>query len=313
MNARTLYMSFILGVCLSTAAYAAPLSSSARTVIPSAVQQIVAVDYHALSNSEAAPALKDWLLPGGLQQLQASIATSGIHPDKDIDQITFVTYRGSAGRLYTIGIAQGSFRQKDFVQRMSSKGVKPTKYLLTYLYPIGSGMRLAFLDPSTILFGDPAALRGAIEVRDSGARSLAFNRTIDDLVADVQNAAAWVVLDQTATQAVIRSSLGRGSSSSDYDIVMKRLLASDYELNLGSGISSDLNFKAADSITAAAVASLLKAGMLYSKIGAGSTESMILDNTRIESSHDMIQMHFQLDDDVANLLLKSRLISPIAR
>ena len=45
----------VLASFLASAALAAPLSSNARTVVPSAIQQIISVDYRDLRNSPTAP------------------------------------------------------------------------------------------------------------------------------------------------------------------------------------------------------------------------------------------------------------------
>ena len=50
---------FCILVWFSLAASGMPLGSSARTVIPSDIQQIISVDYRALKNSQAAQALKE--------------------------------------------------------------------------------------------------------------------------------------------------------------------------------------------------------------------------------------------------------------
>src|SRR5215471_21103929 len=152
---------------------AAPLSSNARTVIPTAIQQILSVDYRALRGSQTAMALKNRVLPQNLKQFETALRSFGIDPSKDVEQITFVTYRGADKTLNAVGIAQGPFKQKEFLQKMRVKGVKPEKYLLSFLYPMGSGMQVVFLDPSTIVFGENAALKGAIDVRDKNAESLA--------------------------------------------------------------------------------------------------------------------------------------------
>ena len=125
---------------------------------------------------------------------------AGISPETDIEQLTFVTYRPAKGGLYSIGIAQGTLKQKEFLAKMQAKKIKPQKYLLSYMYPMGSAMHLVFLDPSTILFGDTAALKGAIDVRDNGAQC--WNRTPPSTVssATVDNAAVWSVLDAAGTQ-----------------------------------------------------------------------------------------------------------------
>ena len=174
-----------------------------------------------------------------------------------------MTYRPAKGGLSAIGIAQGPFKQKEFLQKMKLKGVKPEKYLLSFLYPMGSGMQVVFLDPTTIVFGENAALKGAIDVRDKGAESLASNNSINDLILDSDSAPIWSVLDQLGTQDMMKSALGQASSLADYDVVKKRLLASDYVMNFDNGVTFDLNVKTSDNMTAASLASLLKAGVMY--------------------------------------------------
>ena len=188
----------------------APLSSSARTVVPSAIQQIISVDYRALRDSPTARALQDRVLPDNLKQFETALKATGIDPDKDVEQITFVTYRAAKGGVNAIGIAQGSFKQKEFLQKMRLKKIKPEKYQLAYLYPMGSGMHLVFLDPSTILFGESAAIKGAIDVRDNSAASLESNSTVNDLVSSVDSSPVWSVLDQAGHTEHVALSPGRG-------------------------------------------------------------------------------------------------------
>src|ERR1039458_10508165 len=74
-------------------AFGAPLSSNARTVVPSAIQQMISVDYRALRGSQTALALKNRVLPDNLKQLENALRTFGIDPSKDVEQLTFVSYR----------------------------------------------------------------------------------------------------------------------------------------------------------------------------------------------------------------------------
>src|SRR5215472_16162503 len=106
---------------------AAPLSSNARTVIPSAIQQVISVDYRALRGSQTAMALKNRVLPEPLKQFETALRSFGIDPNNDVEQITFVTYRPAKGGLSAIGIAQGPFKQKEFLLKMKAKAVKPEK------------------------------------------------------------------------------------------------------------------------------------------------------------------------------------------
>jgi hypothetical protein len=296
----------------SVPGFSAPLSSNARTVIPSAIQQILSVDYRALRGSQTALALKNRVLPQNLKQFETALRTFGIDPSKDVEQITFVTYRGSDKSLNAVGIAQGPFKQKEFLQKMRLKGVKPEKYLLSYMYPMGSGMQVSFLDPTTIVFGESAALKGAIDVRDKNAESLASNAAINDLITDSDSAPIWSVLDQLGTQNMMRSALGQASSLADYDVVKKRLLASDYVMNFDSGVTFDLNVKTSDNMTAASLASLLKAGVMYRKINATPTEKMALESMTVDNQHDLLKMTFKTDDDRFQALLKSELFASVS-
>jgi hypothetical protein len=309
---KKLLSRFILTSLLCVPAFAAPLSSNARTVIPSAIQQIISVDYRALRGSQTALALKNRVLPENLKQFENALRVSGIDPNKDVEQITFVSYRNSKNTLSAVGIAQGPLKQKEFLQKMKLKGAKPEKYLLSYLYPMGSGMQLVFLDPSTIVFGESGSLKGAIDVRDKGAESLASTNAINDLIIDNDSAPIWSVLDQLGTQNMMKSALGQASSLADYDVVKKRLLASDYVMNFDNGVTFDLNVKTSDNMTAASLASVLKAGVMYRKINATPTEKLALESMTVDNQHDLLQMHFKTDDQRFQALLKSELFASVS-
>ena len=313
MPMKQLFTSLLLAGCLCLPASAAPVSSNAQTVIPSAVQQIISVDYRELRDSQAALALRDRVMPDNIKQFESALKGAGIDPDKDVEQLTFVSYRGAKNMLYSIGIAQGPFKQREFLQKMRVRKIKPAKYLLADMYPMGSGMQMVFLDPTTILFGDSGAIKGAIDVRDNGAESVQTNNTIDDLITSVQNAAIWSVLDQAGTQNMMRSALGEAGSLTDYDVVKKRLLASDYTMSFLNGVTFDLNVKTSDAVTAASLSGLMKLGVQYKRMSGTPTEKMALENTTVDSSNDMVQMHFKTDDQRFQALLKSDLFAAVSK
>lgn len=306
---------FVFGLVIGAfclPAFAAPLSSNARTVVPAAIQQIISVDYRALRNSDSARALRDRVLPDKLKQFESALRSAGIDPDKDMEQLTFVSYRVPNVGLRSIAIGQGPFKQKEFLAKMRLRKVKPQKYLLSSIYPMGSGMDLVFLDPATIVFGEITSLKGAIDVRDNGAQSLETNGDINGLIADVDSAAVWSVLDQLGTQNMMRSALGQASGLADFDVIKKRLLASDYVMNFTNGVTFDLNVKTSDNMTAASLASIMKAGVLYRKLNATPTEKMALDGMTVDNSNNMLEMHFKTDDQRFQALLKSDLFAAVS-
>ena len=310
---KRILTSILLGGMLSLPAWSAPLSSNARTVIPSALQQMISVDYRALRGNPTAQALKNRVLPDNLKEFETALKGAGIDLDKDVEQLTFVTYRNAKGELRSVGVAQGPLKQKEFLLKMRQKKIKPVQYGLSYLYPMASGMQLVFLDPTTMLFGENASLRGAIDVRDNGAESLEANNTMNDLITGVDSAPVWSVLDQLGTQNMMRSALGEAASLADYNVVKKRLLASSYVMNFANGVTFDLNVRTSDTMTAATMASLVKAGVLYRKMSATATEKMALESTTVDNDHDNLQMHFKTDDSRFQALLNSSLFAAVSR
>jgi len=299
------------GFCLPAAA--APLSNNARTVIPQAVQQIISVDYRELRDSPMARVLKDQVIPDNVKQFEAALRSVGIDPDRDAEQITFVSYRGPKNVVYGMGIAQGAFNQKSFLAKVKAKKIKPEKYLLSEIYPMGLGFEMVFLDPGTILFGDNAAIKGALDVRDNGAASLDANDTIDDLIGSIDTEPVWSVLDQKGTQNMMRSALGQAGALTNFEAVKKRLLASDYIMNFGNGVKFDVAVKTSDNLTAASLSGLMKAGILYKKMSGSSSEKLALENTTVDSSDNLVQMHFKTDDQRFQALMNSDLFAAVSR
>jgi hypothetical protein len=296
----------LLSAAFCLPAAAAPLSSNARTVIPQAVQQIISVDYRELRDSPMALALKDQVIPDSVKQFESVLRSVGIDPDRDAEQIIFVSYHGPKNVVYGVGIAQGPFRQK-------AKKIKTEKYLLSDIYSVGSGFQIVFLDPITILFGESAAIKGALDVRDNGAASLDSNDAMDDLIGSIDTEPVWSVLDQKYTQTMMRSALGQAGALTDFEAVKKRLLASDYIMNFTKGVTFDVAVKTSDNITAASLSGLMKAGVLYKKMSGSSSEKLALENTTVDSSEDMVQMHFATDDQRFGALMKSDLFAAVSR
>src|SRR5438132_1762471 len=107
---------------LAGSALAAAVGSATRTIIPSEVQQIISVDYRSLRASSTAMALKDRVLPDNLKQFEGALRGLGVDPEKDIEQLAFVSFRDK-GAVRVIGIAQGNFATQKITQRFTARKV----------------------------------------------------------------------------------------------------------------------------------------------------------------------------------------------
>ena len=298
---------------LSATALAAPLPSSVRPAIPSEVQQLICVDYRSVKNSDTAQQLKSQVFPDQLKQFETALKGAGIDTDRDVDELAFISYRSPKGELEIVGAAQGVFATKSVLRKLKLKKIKATKYHDSDLYPMNTGMEMTFLDETTLLFGDGAALRGALDARDGYSQTLDSNPDIANMISDVESGAVWSVLDQKGTQNMMLSALGDASKVADYDSVKKHILGSRYAMNFSDGVNFDLDVLTSDSVTAATLSSLVKMGVLYKKVTASSVEKAALEDVSVNSDSSKLQMHFKADDKQFQSLIHTSLFAAVSR
>ena len=313
MKRSALLIVIILVVMVAVPGWGAALGTAAGTVIPSEVQQIISVDYRQLADSPTALALKAKVLPDNLKDLETALRGVGVNPDKDVDSLTFASFRIKDQGVRVVGIAQGQFSRAKIIKKMRAQKIKPTKYHTSFLYPMGSGMEVTFLDNFTMLFGDEGAVHASLDARDGNAQSLASNSQMSDLVSSATGGAVWSVLDAAGTQNMMRSTLGDAARLADYETVKKRLLGSSYTMDFTHGVKFDLSVLTSDSMTAATMSSLLRAGVLFKKLNATGAEKTALENVTVDNDSDHLLVHFTADDDKFQSLLQSPMFTSITR
>ncbi len=311
MTPRKLVWSLVL--LATPCVWAAAIPSSARVAIPAEVQQIITVDYRTLKNSDTAMALKQQVLPPSVKSFEEELKGVGINPDKDVDQLTFASYRAAKQGTRVVGAAQGSFSRQAVLKKMRLNKVKPLKYHDTDIYPMSGGMDMTFLDDNTLLFGDGEALKGALDARDGYSSSLDSNSQVADLIGPVESGTVWSVLDQQGTQNMLLSALGDAGKLADFDMIKKRVLGSRYTMSFQNGVTFDLDIVTSDSVTAATLSSLVRAGVLYRKMTATPIEKAALENVSVNSDSSDLQMHFKADDKQFQSLLHSDLFAAVSR
>lgn len=293
--------------------FASPLPSSVRPAIPAEVQQLICVDYRALKNSDTAQQLKEQVLPENLKQFETALKGIGVLVDRDVDTLTFVSYRQPKQGVQIVGAAQGVFSLKTVLAKLKVKKIKPAKYHDSDIYPMADGMEMTFLDETTLLFGGGPALRGAIDARDGYVQTLDSNPDVANLIQDVESGTVWSILDQKGTQNMMLSALGDASRLADYDTIKKHILGSRYAMNFTNGVNFDLDVITSDSVTAATLSSLVKAGVLYKKMNASPVEKAALEDVSANSDGSKLQMHFKADDRQFQSLIHTSLFAAVSR
>src|ERR1700733_3790941 len=299
----------LASLALVSMAYAMPLNSSARTCVPADLLQLISVDYRALKDSPTAMQLKQQLLPDNIKQFETALKAIGLDPEKDVDTLTFASFRAGKQGVKTIGVAAGPFNSKAVLKKMKLQKFVPKKYGTADIYPMDGGFVMSFLDDSTLLFGDSTSVRVSLETRGGRVLGLDTNGDMADMMSSVDSAPVWSILDQQGTQNAMHSAMGDASKVADYDSVKKRLLGSRYQLSFNSGVNFDMTVVTSDSTTAGTVSSLLKGYMLYKKLSATPAEKIAVDNTTVDSDGSNVAVHFKANDQQFESLMHSELFA----
>jgi hypothetical protein len=315
MKRANLFLNAVFFIAVSLGvAHAMPLNSSGRAVVPGDLQQLISVDYRAMKDSPTAVALKQQIMQSqaNLLQFETALKGVGIDPDKDVDTLAFASFRTPKQGVKNVGVAAGPFAQKTVLKKLTAQKIKPTKYRTASIYPMDGGFVMCFLDDSTLLFGEMAAVKIALDTRDGEVLGLDTNQTMADMMSSVDSSPVWSVLDQLGTQNVMRSALGDAAKVADYDTIKKRLLGSRYTMSFTGGVNFDLTVVSSDSMSAATLSSLVKAGLLYKKMSASATEKIAMDNTSVDSDGSNVNFHFKSTDQQFQSIMHSDLFAAVS-
>jgi hypothetical protein len=307
------------------AANAAQLSGDARASIPKDVQQIICVDYRQMQNSTAAMQLKDRVLPPELKHLETALKTSGLNIGDDADVLAFAAFRvpappttdkaaaaAAGGGTRILGIAQGQFQTAAILAKFAKDKTKPVMLRNNAIYPMGSGgMSVAFLNQTTMVFGDRDSVKAALDARDGLQPNFLQNSDMMNEMTSVDSRPVWSLLDQKGTQTMMKSVLGEASGLADYDTVKNRMKFARYTMDFSNGVRFDMTVTMSDTITAATAATLMKGVAILKKTSGSPLEKTAVDETTIDSNSGVLTVSYSSSDSQFAGLLNSPLFQQV--
>ena len=83
--------------------------------------------------------------------------------------------------------------------------------------------------------------------------------------------------------------------------------------NFANGVNFDLDVVTADSMTAATLSSLVKAGMMYKKMNASPIEKLAIDSCTVDNDSSNLKLHFKTDDNKFQALMHSELFAAVSK
>jgi hypothetical protein len=180
---------------------------------------------------------------------------------------------------------------------------------------MGNAMSMVLLDGYNMVFGDKNAVRQALDVQaGEGGGNLSSNTTFTDMMSSVENDAVWSVLDGQGTQYMLKSALGDVADLADYNVIKNRLKGSRYKVDFASGVEFNLDVITSDNFTAATLASLAKAGMMFRKSAASTeAEKQVFENMKVSSDSNNLKLGFKTDQQKFQALLNTDLFKAVSK
>lgn len=298
-----------------TMALASQLSGDARASIPKDVQQIIVVDYKAMQGSPAAMELKDRVLPPELKRLETALKTSGLKVDQDTDTVAFAAFRASGGNgTRIIGVAQGQFQTSSIMANFTKQKTKPIMIRQNSVYPMGSaGMSVAFLNQTTMVFGDREAVKAALDARDGLQPNFLQNSNMMSTMTTVDGKQVWSLLDAKGTQTMMQSVLGQAAQLADYDTVKNSMKGASYTMDFSNGVRFNMSVEMSDTMTAATAATVMKGVMIMKKTSGSPLEKSALDETNVESQSGTLSVDYSSSGSQFAGLLSSPLFQQVVK
>lgn len=299
----------------SSLAWAAPLSPAARAVIPADSRQVISIDYHMLRNFASAMALKAQVLPDNLKQFESALKNVGVNLDSDLETLTFASFDDHDQKHLPdmVAVASGNFSLMGIVTQLQLQKLSPSKYHGYDLYPVSKALAMTFLARDTILMGEVASIKSALDFREGHTPTIDTNKDLNGAMRPIEKATVWSVLDRVGTQRLLLSVLGDDAKLAKLASVQERIMSSYFRMNFRGGIRFEMNVLTSDGNTSSELASLLKMGILYKKVIGNPAQKVALDKVIVtsnpsaaDSDRSDLTMLFKADDRELQGLLDSQ-------
>lgn len=312
-------------LALPRPARAGRLGNDVIALFPKEVGEFAYADLKKARTLKWFPQLKEQLLPARFRQFEQFLASAGIDPNSQVDELAWGLVAESpsgkgekaASAVPTgedvVGVALGSFNPDSaeaFFKTQKLPTFKARGYTL-FAFGTGSGpndLFFFFLDSNTAAFGHRKLLEKLIEVRFGSEEGLLRNETLYPLINEANGASVvWAVLNPAYTRLAIHQlapELGQFPEAAQLVSRMKNLI-----INVDASSSVDGKFEAVAGSTedANTLAQLMQMGFLYKQYQAKQNNpelAQLLDQMRVTPAGDRVELRMTLSDEQMTALIR---------
>jgi hypothetical protein len=304
-------------------AQAGRLGMDILALFPKETGEIAYADLKKARTLKWFPQLKEQMLPKRFHEFEQFLASAGIDPNTQVDELAWGLVADSAGPdgetsgvptgENVVGIALGSFHPESaeaFFKAQKLPSFKARNYTL-YAFGSGSGpndLFFLFIDSNTAAFGHRKLLEKMVEIRFGSEEGLLRNDKLFPLVNEANGTGVvWAVLNPSYTRLAMHQLAPEVEQFPEAAKLVRNLKNLIIGIEAGSGIDSRFQAVAASTEDANTLAQLLTAGFLYKRYQVQQSNpelAQLLDQVRITPGGDRVELRMSLSDDQMTSLIR---------
>jgi hypothetical protein len=325
MRTRTHRLSSLAAALLLAAlalphrSWAGTLNTSVIGMFPKQVGEFGYADLKTTRQYPWFPQLREQLLPSRFRQFEQFLASAGVDPNAQVDELTWGAINGSkTSTEEVVGVALGSFDPSSSETRFKQQKLPMVDVHGYHLYAFGSGsapsdILFTFIDSNTAAFGHRKALEQLIDVRMGSAESLLTNDLLFPLINEANGSGViWGVMDQNYARLAMQQLVPQASQFPQAAAIINRINAMMFSATAENGL--DVHFQAACASTddANLLAAALQAGLMYRRYQESQEHPDLagaLDQVRVSASGDRLKVEAPVSQDQLMSLIHSRALA----
>ncbi len=295
---------------------AGTLSTDIIGMFPKEVGEFAYADLKSARQLPWFPQLRDQMLPGRFKQFEQFLASAGIDPNTQVDELAWGTVSATkGGGEQIVGVALGTFDPNSAEERFKRQKLPVLDVRGYKLYAFGSGAGLNdifffFLDSNTAAFGMRSVLEKMIEVRFGGAESLLQNDKLFSLINEANGQGTiWAVLNQNYTRLAMQQLLPQANQFPQASQLLSRITAMMINVQASSGVDAKFQAVCGSTDDANTLAALLQAGVMYRRYQEAQANpdlAQALDGVSVVPHGDRLEVRVPVSEDQMGALLRNR-------
>jgi hypothetical protein len=315
------HKTILLAAMLALATAGAPAHSAAGTVqpdiiglFPKDIGELAYADLKSARKFSWYGQLKDQMLPSRFRQFEAFLASAGIDPERQVNEVVWCVTAATPEQGEQIaGIALGQYAPESAEAYFKQQKLPTTKVRGYTLFAFGSGVGAGdifffFVDSNTAAFGHRALLEKLIEVRFGAEESLLRNDKMFPLIQEVNGRGLiWGVLDQGYTRLAVQQLIPEAAQFPDAPKLVAKIRALTISVAADRAINASFQAVCETPDDANLFASLLSAGLLYRRYQENPNNpdlAKTLDEIKVTPRGDRMNVEMSISEEMMKALLQ---------